>query len=78
MRTINLYFKNIQEIQEYQRIYSTTYRKIYNNIEKIHDKDYIEKLMFEEPLLLSDNIKHITKEIDVNTKIQKVKIRTNY
>lgn len=83
MITISLYFPEIPEIKEFQRMYSTTYRKVYNNIDKITDKEYIKKLLLEEPLLLSDNIKDITKEVNIDLKTyiikcDKIKERIEY
>ena len=68
MRTINLYFPEIPEIKEFQRMYSTTYRKVYNNIEKITDKEYIKKLKLEEPLLKYENINSIISEVKSDLK----------
>lgn len=68
MRVISIYFQEIPEIKEFQRMYSVTYRKVYNNIDKITDKEYIEKLCSEEPLLKHDNINSIINEVksDIN------------
>ncbi|HQJ57189.1 MAG TPA: hypothetical protein PLH46_06060 [Caldisericia bacterium] len=49
-------------------MYSTTYRKVYNNIEKFSDKEYIKKLLLEEPLLKYNNIKDIEKEVKSDLK----------
>jgi hypothetical protein len=68
MRTISLYFPEIPEIKEFQRMYSTTYRKVYNNIEKISDKEYIEKLKSEEHLLKLEMLKSIEKEVKSDIK----------
>jgi hypothetical protein len=68
MRTIALYFADIPQIKEFQRMYSVTYRKVYNNIEKITDKDYIKKLFSEEHLLKYDNICSIINEVKSNIK----------
>ena len=68
MRTINLYFPEIPEIKEFQRMYSVTYRKVYNNIDKITDKEYIKKLFSEEPLLKYENIHTIENEVKSDLK----------
>jgi len=49
-------------------MYSTTYRKVYNNIEKFSDKEYIKKLKSEEPLLKLETLNSIEKEVksDIN------------
>lgn len=78
MRTIVLYFPEIPEIKEFQRMYSTTYRKVYNNIEKFSDKEYIKKLLLEEHLLKLETLNSIEKEVKSNTKkyeIQQKQIR---
>jgi hypothetical protein len=68
MRTITLHFPEIFDIKEFQRMYSVTYRKVYNNIEKFSDKKYIKKLLSEEPLLKYDNINSIEKEVKSDLK----------
>jgi predicted XRE-type DNA-binding protein len=68
MRTISLYFPEIPDIKEFQRMYSTTYRKVYNNIEKFSDKEYIKKLFSEEPLLKLNTLNTIEKEVKSDLK----------
>lgn len=68
MRYIKFYFQEIPEIKEFQRMYSTTYRKMYNNIEKFSDKEYIKKLLSEEPLLKLDMLNSIEKEVKSDLK----------
>ena len=68
MRTITLHFPEIPDIKEFQRMYSVTYRKVYNNIEKITDKEYVEKIRSEEPLLMRDNICSIINEVKSDLK----------
>ena len=68
MRTISLHFQEILQIKEFQRMYSVAYRKVYNNIEKITDKEYIKKLFLEEHLLKYENINSVINEVksDIN------------
>lgn len=68
MRTISLYFPEIPDIKEFQRMYSTTYRKVYNNIEKISDKAYVKKLLSEEHLLKYETLSSIINEVKSNIK----------
>ncbi len=68
MRTISLYFQEIPAIKEFQRMYSTTYRKVYNNIEKFSDKEYIKKLLSEEHLLKLETLNSIEKEVKSDIK----------
>jgi hypothetical protein len=68
MRSISLYFPEIHEIKEFQRMYSTIYRKVYNNIEKFSDKEYIKKLLSEEPLLKLEMLNSIEKEVKSDIK----------
>ena len=49
-------------------MYSVTYRKIYNNIEKFSDKEYIKKLLSEEPLLKLETLNSIEKEVKSDIK----------
>lgn len=69
MRTISLYFPEIPEIKEFQRMYTTTYRKVYNNIEKITDKEYVKKLKSEEPLLKLETLNSAINEVNSDIKI---------
>lgn len=50
-------------------MYSVTYRKVYNNIDKITDKEYIKKLKSEEPLLKLETLNSIEKEVNRELKI---------
>jgi hypothetical protein len=68
MRTITLYFPEIPEIKEFQRMYSTTYRKVYNNIDKITDKEYIKKICSEEQLLKLNTLNSIITEVESDIK----------
>lgn len=68
MRTISLYFPEIPQIKEFQRMYSVTYRKVYNNIEKISDKEYIKKLLLEERFLKLETLNSIEKEVKSDIK----------
>jgi hypothetical protein len=83
MRTISLYFPEIPEIKEFQRMYSVTYRKVYNNLDKITDKEYIKKLLLEEPLLKLEMLNSIEKEVksDLNkyeTKQKQIRERIDH
>lgn len=49
-------------------MYSATYRKIYNNIDKITDKEYVSKIRHEEQLLMMDNVCSIIDEAKSNIK----------
>lgn len=56
-------------------MYSTTYRKVYNNIEKFSDKEYIKKLLSEEPLLKLEMLNSIEKEVKGELKIYEIQQR---
>ena len=68
MRTVTLYFKEIPQIKEFQRMYSTTYRKVYNNIDKITNKEYIKKLCSEELLLKLETLNSVINEVKTDLK----------
>jgi len=68
MQTISLYFPEIPEIKEFQRMYSVTYRKVYNNIDKITDKEYIERICSEEHLLKLEMLNSVIKEVKSDIK----------
>lgn len=68
MRSISFHFPEILEIKEFQRMYSSTYRKVYNNIEKFSNKEYIKKLFSEEPLLKYETLNSIEKEVKSDIK----------
>jgi hypothetical protein len=68
MQTISLYFQEIPQIKEFQRMYSVTYRKVYKHIDKISDKEYIKKLLSEEHLLKLETLNSIEKEVKSDIK----------